>query len=136
MDLSLRSEFFDTDSGWIFHYDLGWLSENSGEEGDWYWSENKGWIWTKESIYPYFFSDNTEDWIFYDSDNLLTYDYSTRQWTPWDDLRLEYKSKEKKLEQAIGSAGNTDQAIENILNSNLSDNEKIDGIADMILFGI
>ena len=66
----------------------------------------------------------------------MTYDYSTHQWTLWDDLRLEYKSKEKKLEQAIGSAGNTDQAIENILNSNLSDDEKIDGIADMILFGI
>ena len=125
-------EFFDTDSGWIFHYDLGWLfSENSGEEGDWYWSKNKGWILKESSLLLL----HNKRRIFYDSNNLLTYDYSTRQWTLWDDLiRVQIEGKEARASNRI--CRQYGSVIENILNSNLSDDEKIDGIADMILFGI
>ena len=114
----------------------GFCSLKSGSDGDWYWADKKGWIWTKENIYPYFFSDNTDDWIFFDSENSNAYNFQSKVWKDWDELELEVQSKEKKLEQAIGTATNTDEGIINIINSDLSESEKLDGIAKMILFGL
>jgi hypothetical protein len=130
-------EFYDTGSGWIYHYDLGWIySENSDGHGDWYWSDKKGWIWTNENIYPYFFSDSTDDWIFFDSEKSKAYNFQNKEWKDWNELELVVQSKEKKLQQAIGNATTTDEGIINIINSNLSESEKLDGIAEMIFYGL
>jgi hypothetical protein len=130
-------QFFESSLGWIFHYDLGWLFyKTSKNDGDWYWSDKKGWIWTKENIYPYFFSDNTDDWIFFDSEKSKAYNFQNKEWKDWNELELVVQSKEKKLQQAIGNATTTDEGIINIINSNLSESEKLDGIAEMIFYGL
>lgn len=68
--------------GWIYHIKLGWIyihSENY--ESVWVWMDDlKGWCWTNSFIYPYFYTDDTNDWIFYSEDKNIFFDYNLNNW--------------------------------------------------------
>lgn len=51
------------ENGWIYHLKLGWVFVYPEEtSGLWLWKKNMGWIWTKESVYPYFWKNHDGSW--------------------------------------------------------------------------
>lgn len=59
-----------TETGWIKHKEHGWMfiAPNSvTEAGAWLWDDIKrDWMWTNASEYPFFYSDNGKEWIYYE----------------------------------------------------------------------
>ena len=43
---------------------------------------NRGWMWTNNSTFPYFFDQNTSDWLHFENGNTKPtfYEYKTKQW--------------------------------------------------------
>ena len=45
---------------------MGWCNVHSdGTNGLWLWLEDYGWLWTQEGVWPYLYSHNNEDWIYF-----------------------------------------------------------------------
>ena len=83
------SDWFGTfryyEQGWLYHGRLGWLySSPAGESSVWLWKDNRGWLWTKEEVYPYMWSDQTGNWIYIypgkAGEVLKIFDYSTQSY--------------------------------------------------------
>jgi hypothetical protein len=83
------SDWFGTfryyEQGWLYHGRLGWLYSSSASESSvWLWKDNRGWLWTKEDIYPYMWSDQTGNWIYIypgkAGEALKIFDYSTQSY--------------------------------------------------------
>ena len=65
----MESEWFGTfipyTDNWIFHIEMGWLYINEfNPESMWIWSEEKGWVWTTQSLLPFLYSNNTSNWLY------------------------------------------------------------------------
>ena len=83
--------FSVTSGNWIFHEKHGWLYASGG--GDdlgnlWFWSQELGWTWTNQKIYPYLYSASNGNWLYFWSSysrrgRRYFYDFST------DSLHLE-----------------------------------------------
>ena len=58
----------------IYHYDLGWFYENSESDGDWYWADKLDMDEKDLST----FSDNFDDWMFFDSENSNAYNFKSK----------------------------------------------------------
>jgi hypothetical protein len=127
--------FFDGENGWIYHEDLEWLYWTDSSDGNWFWSNQKDWLWTSEDVFPYLYSDNSGDWIYLSistEEEPKAYDYSTNSWTTWNDLSLV-----KQATAPLNNASSEEEAISDIFHSNtMSDKEKIDAIAKIILLGL
>jgi hypothetical protein len=71
------------ENGWIYHQDLGWLfAMPDGENGVWLWQAGRGWLWTKQGLWPYLYQVDTSEWIYFlgSSDGKLHfYNYATDQ---------------------------------------------------------
>lgn len=71
--------FWNVNSKWSFHSDLGWINISSiDNESSWVWIQRlNSWCWTGRSSFPYFYLQNEEKWIWVDltkSDlNSITY---------------------------------------------------------------
>ena len=83
------SDWFGTfkyyEKGWLYHARLGWLySSPASESSVWLWKDNRGWLWTKEEVYPYMWSDQTGNWIYIypgkAGEALKIFDYSTQSY--------------------------------------------------------
>lgn len=121
--------FFETDSDWIYHGLLGWMYaiEVTPTSG-WFWHEGFDWLWTSESAYPYFYSYDTGDWLFFDHKFLKEkkyYDFKQKKWVILDLLQ-------KILDDY---AGDEDETIIRIMKSSLLEKEKLNGIGGVILYG-
>ena len=59
------------DSKWAYHQHLGWMYvHTAGLNSIWTWIEILGeWHWTNSSSYPYFYSENSGDWLWFDREN-------------------------------------------------------------------
>lgn len=56
----------ETGNGWLYHSEHGWLYRIVQQSGFWVWDNiQQDWLWTNESIYPYFYSANKVGWLFY-----------------------------------------------------------------------
>jgi hypothetical protein len=45
---------------------MHWLYANAGENGDlWLWSDQLGWLWTAENVYPYLYGHSNADWFYF-----------------------------------------------------------------------
>ena len=60
--------FSVTSGNWIFHEKHGWLYSSGG--GDdlsnlWFWSQDLGWTWTNQKIYPYLYSASNGNWLYF-----------------------------------------------------------------------
>ncbi|MEK9773708.1 MAG: hypothetical protein VW576_09105, partial [Opitutae bacterium] len=126
--------FFDAENGWIYHEDLEWLYWTDSENGSWFWSNQKDWLWTSEDVFPYLYSDNSGDWIYLSlssEEEPKAYDYSTNSWTSWKDLILVNQATTPQNSNA------EEEAISDIFHSNsMTEDEKIDAIAKIILLGL
>ena len=56
------------DNSWSFHLNYKWIYIVYGEtlevEGIWVWFRLHGWMWTKPSLCPYFYSNETKEWFY------------------------------------------------------------------------
>ena len=49
---------------------------------EWFYLPNRGWMWTNNSTFHYFFDQNTSDWLHFENGNTKPtfYEYKTKQW--------------------------------------------------------
>jgi hypothetical protein len=132
--------FFDSSNvvaskrGWVYHQDLGWLYlEFSSNDKVWCWASNKGWLWTSSSAYPYLYSDESSNWVYVFSEShsqARAFDFKPKQWTAWQDLTLI-----RMTDPMPGGTQNDSvqiQQIDGVLESSLSNKNKISSIAEII----
>jgi hypothetical protein len=128
--------FFDSNDGWIYHSKLSWLYATAQNEGIWIWADGKDWLWTSEDSFPHLYSDNTKDWIYLsisEQDLTKAYNFSNESWSDWSDLVL----TKTNTPTTKNSSGEEAKAIEEIYYSDsMSEEEKIDAIGSIILFGL
>ena len=48
----------------------------------WFYNPKRGWMWTQKSAYPYFYDNNTSNWMYFQSghENPRFYHYGTKEW--------------------------------------------------------
>ena len=67
---------------WIYHNRIGWLYVHSlREDGMWLYHEELNWLYTADGIYPYFYSNSTQDWLYHyeNGSGYIFWDYSTEE---------------------------------------------------------
>ena len=87
MEVSWLGIYMDQHNGWIYHSSLGWLyvSPLVAEEGFWIWDTQLNWLWTREDMSPYFYSQDS-GWLYYhlnSSNPRYFFNYSQDAWTQW-----------------------------------------------------
>jgi len=135
--------FYDVQNGWVYHVDLGWIYLKAKQHNGWCWLNNKDWIWISEDTYPYLYSDNTKDWIylsFSEQDLTKAYNFGNESCIDLSDLILNKTNlvlNETNTPTTQNSSGEEAKAIEEIYYSDsMSEEEKIDAIGSIILFGL
>ncbi len=126
--------FFEASNGWIYHPDLGWMyAEDSSADKTWLYSDKKGWLWTSKDVYPYLYSDNSSNWVYvrnFQDAPTQAFDYNPKKWTLWQDLTL-IKMVQPSPTQLSNSSKET-QEVNQILESDLTDKQKLNQIAQTI----
>jgi hypothetical protein len=84
--------FYKSQSGWLLHLGLGWVYPSPGESYSlWLWKDNLGWIWTKDRLYPFIYSDESGHWMYFFGEHKkkrLLYDYGYEEWFDLDDSKV------------------------------------------------
>jgi len=58
--------FYQSGNGWVYHSALGWVFPSLGEASSvWMWKDDLGWLWTKEDLYPFFYSHDSDNWTYF-----------------------------------------------------------------------
>ena len=89
-DSSWFGVFFQSDNGWVYHLEFGWIFPIINQsENLWFWSQKLGWIWADEETFPeqYLWSEAIQNWIFWennDFDSIRYFDFSSDQWVDWE----------------------------------------------------
>lgn len=121
--------FYENNSPWIYHELLGWMyAVELTPKSGWFWHEGFDWIWTSASTYPYFYSFDTKNWLFFDHQfpsEKKYYDFQQNKWVVLDLLKKILKDY----------AGNEEETIIRIMKSSLREKEKLNGIGWVILYG-
>ena len=72
-------ELMPFENQWAFHLHLHWIYlQSDGNGGFWIWKEENGWIWTNRKSWPFLWSNETGNWLYFiplDS-GYIFYDYS------------------------------------------------------------
>ncbi len=73
---------------WIWHQQHGhlFIAPDSTPNSVWIWTEDKGWLWTRSSWYPYFYRQDDDTCYFYERDSekpRRMLNIKTNQWEPW-----------------------------------------------------
>ena len=64
--LAWLGDFIDRGDGWIYHAEHGWMYYvGTSPASIWFWSARLGWVWTSDTIYPFFWSDPRQAWLWY-----------------------------------------------------------------------
>jgi len=67
------------ENAWIYHLDLGWLYvQPDGLGGFWFWMPEEKWLWSKEGVWPFLWSDTSGGWMYpiYSLGKRYFYDYT------------------------------------------------------------
>ena len=81
--------FLPFSSGWNFHVDFGWLwSVPTTEDSVWVYLDHLEWLWISRSTFPFFYSDNLSQWLYFYKDSDLSgrwkvYDFANTVWTDY-----------------------------------------------------
>jgi len=73
-------------SKWNFHPSHGWVySSGENDESFWAWQENLGWWWTDLAVYPFIYSSERMNWLYFDAlkstpVEAVFYDYGMGDW--------------------------------------------------------
>lgn len=121
--------FYQDQNKWIYHNLMGWLypAEMSILEG-WFWHEAFDWLWTSSKTFPYFYSPEYSAWLFFEEnfkEHQIFFNSKSKQWEKADILQKIMRDH----------AGNESLTIIKIMKSSISENEKLNGVARIILFG-
>ena len=76
----------DGSSNWLYHAELGWLFVKAPSLGSiWLYDQALNWLWTSESVFPFLWSDDKGEWIYYkrNSSPRSFYDYSNGGLGTW-----------------------------------------------------
>ena len=123
--------FFSTSNQWVYHNVLGWIFvDNIYSDKTWLYVQNKGWLWTTRDLYPNLYSDNTENWVYVLSDYLskpLVFDYNRNNWIEWLELTLE-----KHIDTPMQGMDPHNQAVQKVIESDISDLKKLDAIGEIV----
>ena len=68
-------------SPWLYHQKLGWLYGESNEvDTIWFYDSELQWLYTTKELYPYFFRNYTQSWLYHiqDSSSYRFWDYSSK----------------------------------------------------------
>jgi len=64
--LSWFGIFNDSQDPWINHAQHDWMyCSGSSTASIWFWTSDMGWLWTSDSVYPYFWRSSDSRWIWY-----------------------------------------------------------------------
>jgi len=81
--------YYKSASGWLLHAELGWVYPSPGKDGSlWLWKESLGWVWTGKKLYPFLYSVQELEWMyFYGSweQKRLLYRYGAGEWAHVDE---------------------------------------------------
>jgi hypothetical protein len=59
-------DYLSFSNGWIYHTKIHWMYMHPDtKDGAWGYVTNYGWIWSSPRVYPYFYSNNTKEWIYF-----------------------------------------------------------------------
>ncbi|MDG1324652.1 MAG: hypothetical protein P8P49_02715 [Opitutales bacterium] len=121
--------FYQSQNEWIYHELMGWLYpvEKSTSKG-WFWHEAFDWLWTSSKAFPYFYSPEYSAWLFFEEnfkDQNIFFNSKSKQWDKTDILQKIMRDY----------AGNESLTIIKIMKSSLSENEKLNGVGRVILYG-
>ena len=54
-----------TDSGWYFHWDVGWVYPVEQGDGEvWMYFPQHGWMWISREYYPYYYDYLESRWLY------------------------------------------------------------------------
>ena len=85
--------FKSRESGWILHSKLGWAYPSpSPTDGLWMWKEGLGWIWTDDGVYPYLYSEESGDWLYFFggfNQQRLVFDYKKSRWKNLNEIEVD-----------------------------------------------
>ena len=72
--------FFESDTNWIYHINLGWLYRY-GDNLDllWFYSMDHGWLFTSDALFPYMYNFTNNSWLYLQGNRLLLWTNGT--WT-------------------------------------------------------
>ena len=77
-------QYYRSESGWFLHSKLGWIYPSpSIGNGLWIWREEFGWLWTENGVFPYLFSVDNNNWIYFygnHQQDMVFYDYEMGNW--------------------------------------------------------
>ena len=68
------------DNAWVYHFELGWVyAIPDGNEGLWLWLPSENWLWTRETVWPFLWSDSSGGWLYpiYAQEKRYFYDYTS-----------------------------------------------------------
>ena len=78
--------FLPLPSKWNFHPSHGWVySSGENDESFWAWQENLGWWWSDLAVYPFIYSSERMNWLYFDAlkstpREAVFYDYGMGDW--------------------------------------------------------
>jgi uncharacterized repeat protein (TIGR02543 family) len=79
---------YQTDSGWIYHWVLGWLYPQPLADNLWLWTESHGWAWTAKDPFSgnFLWFENLKEWVYLDLTSTHApryYNYQSESWVDW-----------------------------------------------------
>ena len=81
------------ESGWLLHLELGWMYPAPGtNRGLWLWKENLNWLWTDSDVFPFLYSSDSGNWLYFFGDfnrKRLLYDYGLQKWMTLDEREVD-----------------------------------------------
>ena len=58
--------FKDGGSGWIYHYEHGWMYCVGSTMSDiWFWQSKRDWLWSSSKAYPFIWYNTGAAWLWY-----------------------------------------------------------------------
>ena len=81
--------FLPFPSGWNYHVEYGWVwSKPFSEDSVWAYFNHLGWLWVTSSTFPFFYSNDTNNWLFFYNDKAETggwviYDFASTIWSDY-----------------------------------------------------
>ena len=73
--------------GWIWHNKHGFLyvAANSTPSGVWFYCNDRGWLWTSATVYPYIYRSSPAAWLWYNGSSHPRWfrNMTTGQWESW-----------------------------------------------------
>ena len=81
--------FFPFDGGWNYHQDFGWIwASPKSEDSVWIFYNHLKWLWVSYSVFPYFYSNENKNWIYFKHDTSSPsgwkiYRFANSTWTDY-----------------------------------------------------